>query len=208
MPPFLFSDSDAPSLRAKLGSIRWQSVQGSSMNTAYDIGVATADDIPELLALQAENQVSRGGALSIEFPAIWFENVVREVPIVIARRDGRLVGYLVSSPREAARNYPLIQAKFSAYPAGPDAYSSGPLCIDASDRSRGLAARLFDLQKSLLRGREGVAFIRRDNAASRAAHAKYGFLEVAEFSHLGIEYLVAARAAPAPDGHAESKGER
>ena len=66
----------------------------------YDICIATTEDIPELLALQAQNQVSRGGALSIEFPAVWFEMVVREMPIVIARRDGRLVGYLVLSTPE------------------------------------------------------------------------------------------------------------
>jgi hypothetical protein len=41
----------------------------------YDIRTATADDIPGLLALQAENQISRGGALSIEFPATWFADV-------------------------------------------------------------------------------------------------------------------------------------
>jgi len=45
----------------------------------------------------------------------------------------------------------------------------------------------------LLPGREGVAFIRRDNAASRAAHSKSGFREVAEFSYAGVDYLVAAR---------------
>jgi L-amino acid N-acyltransferase YncA len=162
-------------------------------NAVYEIRIATAEDIPDLLALQSENQISRGGALSIEFPAIWFEHVIREMPIVIARRDRQLVGYLVSSTREATQNFPLIQAKFSAYPAKRGAYNSGPLCIDAKERGHGLAVKLFDLQKSLLVGREGVAFIRRDNAASRAAHAKYGFLEVAEFSHLGVKYLVAAR---------------
>jgi L-amino acid N-acyltransferase YncA len=173
--------------------------RGSNMKAVYDIGVATTEDIPELLVLQAENQVSRGGALSIEFPATWFENVIREMPIVIARRDRQLVGYLVSSSLEATRIYPLIQAMFRAYPAKPGAYSSGPLCIDAKERGQGLVAKLFDLQRSLLLGREGVAFIRRDNAASRAAHAEYGFLEVAEFSHLGVEYLVVARAAEAHD---------
>ena len=57
-------------------------------------------------------------------------------------------------------------------------------------------AKLFDKQRSLLPGREGVAFIRRDNAPSRAAHVKYGFREVAEFSCAGVDYLVAARSAP------------
>ena len=165
-------------------------------DTVYDIRTATADDIPDLLALQADNQIGRGGALSIEFPATWFAAVIRDMPIVIARRDHRLVGFLVSSPKEATQHLPLGQAKFGAYPAGPSAYNSGPLCIAATERGQGLVARLFDMQQSLLPGREGVAFIRLDNAASRAAHAKYGFREVAEFSCAGVDYLVAARTGP------------
>ena len=161
----------------------------------YDLSAATTVDIPELLALQEENQISRGGALSIEFSAEWFGKVMEKMPIVIARRSGRLVGYLVSSTPESTKDYALGQAKFAAYPAKIRAYNSGPLCIDASERGQGLAERLFDMQRSLLPGREGLAFIRRDNAASRAAHAKYGFREVAEFSHDGVDYLVAARTA-------------
>lgn len=134
-------------------------------DAVYDIRIATAEDIPDLLALQAENQVSKGGALSIEFPAVWFEGVIKEMPIVIARRDSRLVGYLVSSSPDATRHLALIQAKFDAYPAKPDAYNSGPLCIVANERGRGLVAKLFEAQRSLLSGREGVAFIRRDNSA-------------------------------------------
>ena len=164
--------------------------------TVYDIRTATTGDIPELLALQADNQIRRGGALSIEFPATWFAGVIRDMPIVIARREHRLVAFLVSSPKEATQHLPLGQAKFRAYPVGPDAYNSGPLCIAATERGQGLVAKLFDMQRSLLPGREGVAFIRRDNAASRAAHAKYGFREVADFSHAGVDYLVAARTAP------------
>ena len=164
----------------------------SERDSAYEIGVATAADIPELLELQAKNQISQGGALSIEFPADWYERVLGEMPVVIARLDGRLVGFLVSSSPEATEHFALVQAKFGAYPARPGAYNSGPLCLATEVRGRGLVARLFEMQRSLLIGREGVAFIRRDNSASRAAHVKYGFREVAEFSHSGIEYLVAA----------------
>jgi predicted GNAT superfamily acetyltransferase len=160
-------------------------------DSVYDIRVATAEDIPELLALQAENQISRGGALSIEFPAVWYEGVVRDMPIVIARRDGSLAGFLVSCSPEATQHLALISS--AAYPAGPDAYNSGPLCIAAKERGHGLAAKLFNAQRSLLPGREGVALIRRGNSASRAAHAKYGFCEVAEFSRSEVEYLVVAR---------------
>lgn len=158
----------------------------------YELGVATAEDVPELLALQAKNLIDRGGSLSIEFSADWYERVVREMPIVVARRDGRLAGYLVSSSPEATHDLAIVRAKFDAYPAGPDAYNSGPLCVAAEDRGQGVVTRLFEMQRSLLPGREGVAFIRRDNSASRAAHARYGFREVAEFTHLGVAYLVAA----------------
>ena len=162
----------------------------------YDIRTAVVDDIPELLALQAENQISRGGALSIEFPAAWFADVIRDMPIVTAWREHRLVGFLVSSPRGATQHLPLGQAKFRAYPAETNAYNSGPLCIAATERGQGLVTKLFDMQGLLLPGREGVAFVRRDNAASRTAHGKNGFREVAEFSHADVAYLVAARTAP------------
>jgi L-amino acid N-acyltransferase YncA len=158
----------------------------------YLISVAVPDDIPEILALQSENQVSRGGTLSVEFPAQWFENAIKDFPIVVARRAGRLAGYLVSSAPASTQHLPLPQAKQRAYPGGAGAYNSGPLCIAASERGRGLVAQLFEMQRSLLPGREGIAFIRRDNAASRAVHARYGFCEVAEFSHAGVEYLVAS----------------
>jgi predicted GNAT superfamily acetyltransferase len=115
---------------------------------------------------------------------------MKDMPVVLARCDGRLVGFLVSSSQAATRNLALPQAKYRAYPASPEAYNSGPLCIAASARGHGLVAKLFQMQRSLLPEREGVAFIRRDNVASRAVHAKYGFREVAEFTHVAVEYLV------------------
>src|SRR3954463_1955197 len=136
--------------------------------TVYDVRPATDYDIPELLALQAHNQISRGGALSIEFPATWFADVIRDMSIVTAWRENRLVGFLVSSPKEATKDFPLSQAKFDAYATKANAYNSGPLCVADAERGQGLAAKLFDMQGSLLPGREGVAFIRRDNALSRA----------------------------------------
>ena len=102
--------------------------------TVYDIRAATVDDIPELLALQRENQVSRGGALSMEFPATWFADAIREMPIVTAWREHRLVGFLVSSPKRATQDFPLSQAKFDAYPTDSNAYNSGPICIADGER--------------------------------------------------------------------------
>jgi predicted GNAT superfamily acetyltransferase len=166
--------------------------QPDPQDNAYEIRAARSDDVPDIVALQAENQIAKGGWLSVEFPAAWFERAVNDLPVVIARRGSRLAGYLVSSSRAATRGVALSQAKLLAYSAAPDAYNSGPLCIAASERGRGLSKRLFDLQRFLLPGREAVAFIRQDNNASRSVHLQNGFLEVAQFSHNGVDYVVAA----------------
>ena len=74
-----------------------------------EIALATVEDIPGILALQTVNLRSNGGALSIEFSKDWFERVLSEMPIIVARRNGFIVGYLVSSPLFVAANEPLIE---------------------------------------------------------------------------------------------------
>lgn len=159
----------------------------------YEVQVATPSDIADILALQAANLIRNGGSLSVEFPAEWFEMIMREMPLVIARRDGALVDYLVASSREHARGQPLTEAKFAAYRGAEDAYNAGPLCVAASERGRGLALLLMDAQRRHLPGRQGVAFVRSDNTASRGTHAKAGYRETAAFMHAGIAYVVVAR---------------
>jgi L-amino acid N-acyltransferase YncA len=166
----------------------------SSDPSEYAISVASREDLPQLLALQKADLVANGGSLSIEFPSDWFERSMEEMPIIVAKRGGQLVGYLVPSSRTATRHLALPEAKFRAYPAAPDAYNSGPLCIASSDRGRGLAAMLLGALGARLPSREAATFIRRDNASSRAAHLKVGFQEVAEFSHAGVDYVVAVHA--------------
>jgi L-amino acid N-acyltransferase YncA len=166
---------------------------GDSRADGCDVRIATLSDIPDILALQEANLASNGGSLSAAFPADWFEMVIREMPVMIARRDGALVGYLVASSREHARGQPLTAAKFAAYPGAADAYNAGPLCIAAVERGRGLAQLLMEAQRRNLPGREGVAFVRFDNGASRATHGRAGYREAATFTHAGVDYVVVAR---------------
>jgi hypothetical protein len=156
----------------------------------YAIGLASREDIPELLALQEENLGAHGGTLSVRLTSEWFERSLQGMPIILGRRSGRLVGYLVSSSRSATAHLALPQAKFRAYHAGPDAYNSGPLCIAVSERGRGLAGMLFRALHERLPGREAVTFVRRDNTASRNAHAKACFREVSRFAYAGVDYIV------------------
>jgi L-amino acid N-acyltransferase YncA len=157
-----------------------------------EIDLATPDDIPGIVALQNANLRANGGALSIEFSGDWFERVLSEMPIVVARRDGRVVGYLVSSPLSVAANAPIIQAKLRAYPGSGNPYNHGPVCIAKEERNQGLISRMFEALRERLTGREGIAFVRRDNAASLSAHAKLGMRQVAEFTHDGVAYVVVA----------------
>jgi len=158
----------------------------------YEITLATVDDIPGIVALQGANLISSGGFLSIEFSSDWFERVLSEMPIIAARKDGRIVGYLVSSPLSVAADAPIIQAKLRAYPGSGNPYNHGPVCIAKEERNQGLISRMFEALRDRLKGREGIAFVRRDNAASLAAHAKLGMRQVAEFTHDGVAYVVFA----------------
>jgi L-amino acid N-acyltransferase YncA len=166
-------------------------VTDKSPHADYVIGPASREDVPALLQLQEANLAGTGGALSMQFSSEWFESSMDEMPIIVAKRDGALVGYLVSSLRSATRHLALAEAKYRAYPVRSDTYNSGPLCVAASERGRGLAPRLFQAMRAQLPGREAVTFIRRDNSSSRSLHLKLGFREVAEFTYGSVDYLVA-----------------
>ena len=51
---------------------------------------------------------------------------------------------------------------------------------------------MFAALRTRLPGREGVLFVRRDNAVSLRAHARMGMREVAAFTHGGAEMAVLA----------------
>jgi hypothetical protein len=99
------------------------------------------------------------------------------------QHEERIVGYLVSSPLSAYADVPVVQAMLAVYRGAPGAYVYGPICVEETERGRGLAGAMFAELRARLPGREGVLFIRRDNAASLKAHARMGMREVAEFTH-------------------------
>jgi L-amino acid N-acyltransferase YncA len=158
----------------------------------YEIARACAKDIPEILELQQANLAANGGSLSVQFSSEWFESTMADMPIIVARHEGQLVAYLVSSSPAATRNVTLSQAKFRAYPPQPQSYNYGPICISTSERGQGLAATMFEQLRAQLPGHEAVGFIRCDNSASLRAHAKLGLKQVARFSEAGIDYVVIA----------------
>ncbi len=156
------------------------------------IARATHHDIDGILALQEENLPERGGLLSARLPRGWLVAALDDMPVIVARRAGRVVGYLVSASRAAVAGVPVIAAMLHAYPGAADAYVYGPVCVATDERGRGLAAAMFAALRVLLPGREGILFIRTGNEASLRAHARMGMRQVAGFEHDGVRFVAFA----------------
>ena len=96
------------------------------MIAGYEIAVAIPPDIPGLLALQDANQPDRDGILSARFPHEWIQAAIANEAIVVARRDDKIAGYVVSGELSAQAHVPVVQAMLRAYAPPPNSYLYGP----------------------------------------------------------------------------------
>lgn len=160
------------------------------MTTRVNIGTATEADLDGIVELQAANQPDRGGMLSASLPRSRIAELIRGRPLIVARRSGRVVAFLMNSTREMNDDVPIIRAMLEAYPGTAGAYVYGPICVTEEERGKGLAQAMFTELRRVERGREGILFIRRDNPASLRAHTKMGMREVAGFVFGGTEYVI------------------
>lgn len=147
------------------------------------IKVAIAADLKGILKLQAENQTSQGGSLSAELKPEQVEEMMSDMPQIVAVADEEVVGFLLTTSQVVSqkRNIPIVDAMFRSYIGGVDAYVYGPVCVSRTQRGKGLAQLMF---KELLRqepNREGILFIKSDNEASLRAHEKMGISKVSSF---------------------------
>src|SRR5262249_15835020 len=90
-----------------------------------EIALATRDDIAGVLNLQEQNLLGRGGLLSVRLPGAFIEAALDDLPQIVARRDGKIVGYLLAGSRGIQAHTPIVQAMFRAYPGSHDAYVYG-----------------------------------------------------------------------------------
>ena len=125
---------------------------------------------------------------------------MKEMPLVIARRDGNVVGYVVAASLAAKLHIPIMQAMVRAFPAPPDCYIWGPICIAAAERGKGLAGALFNHMRANLPGRSAMTFVRADNAASLRAHQKMGMRGLGRFTSEGVFYVALVYPTEQQDG--------
>ncbi|MGH6991146.1 MAG: GNAT family N-acetyltransferase [Stellaceae bacterium] len=165
------------------------------MTSDYDIAPAMPEDIPGILALQEANLPGHGGSLSVRLPADWFERAMQAMPLVVARRDGAVVGYVVATSLAAQMHIPIVQAMAAKFPPPAGCFIQGPVCVAASERGKGLAGLMFKELCAQLPGQSAITFIRSDNAPSLRAHEKVGMHILGEFENGGERYT-ALRYAP------------
>jgi L-amino acid N-acyltransferase YncA len=160
------------------------------MNTNYETGLATSHDIPAILAMQDLNLHENGGGLSVRQTADWFERTMLEMPIVVARREGVVVGYALATTIQAKSHVGIVQTMLRTFPAPPNCYLYGPVCVAESERGKGLAAMMYHEMRKRLPGRTAMSFVRSDNVQSLRANRKMGKSELGDFLHSGVHYIV------------------
>jgi len=159
------------------------------MTIGYEISLARPDDIPGILALQELNLIERGGGLSVRQTADWFGDAIGEKSLVVGRRDGRVVGYVVGTSAAAKTHVTIIQTMLRTFPPPPDCYLYGPVCVAEAERGNGLAASLFEELQTQMNGRPLMTFVRADNLPSLRAHAKMGMRELGTFDCEGVTHV-------------------
>jgi predicted GNAT superfamily acetyltransferase len=160
----------------------------------YEIGLATPDDISGILALQEPNLIERGGGLSVRLTADWFRTAIVEKSVVVARRRGKVAGYVLGTSLAAKAHVAIIQTMLRTFPAPPNCYLYGPVCVAEAERGKGLAAALFEALRTHMGDRPTMTFVRADNAPSLRAHRKMGMHELGTFMSNGVAHIALAYA--------------
>src|SRR6478735_7624423 len=117
-----------------------------------EIALATRGDIVGILDLQEQNLLGRGGLLSVRLPGAFIEAALDDLPQIVARRDGKIVAYLLAGSRSVHAQTPIIKAMFHAYSGSHDAYIYGPICVAESERGHWVKLRWISPEMALAAG--------------------------------------------------------
>jgi polar amino acid transport system substrate-binding protein len=159
------------------------------MTSSYEIRLACPEDIPGILTVQEPNLPDNGGSLSVRQSADWFKRAILENSIIVGRQAGNVVGYVLGTSIAAKAHVPIVQEMLRVFPAMPDCYLYGPVCVAESERGKGLAGAMFDALQAHMGDRPAMTFVRADNEVSLRAHRKMGMRDLGPFSSGGEAYI-------------------
>jgi predicted GNAT superfamily acetyltransferase len=156
----------------------------------FDIGFLQTTEIAELLDLQRANLAINLDAQTIEsqgfvtfvYAPEAIEKMMQAAPQIVARADGKIIGYALTTTFEAALDNDLMRplAELSKK-LGPLSikpfYFMGQVCVRAGYRGIGVFDALYQEHKDVFKYqfKAVVTEIASDNARSLAAHRRVGF---------------------------------
>ncbi|MFZ7124737.1 MAG: GNAT family N-acetyltransferase [Desulfobacterales bacterium] len=169
------------------------------------------EDLPEILRIQNANLVANlseqekaDGFLLVGFSIQQFEEIHREIPVVVADLGSRLGGYLCGTSIPYSRGIPLLDHMIGLFQTTRFrgrtldrccVFLYGPVCIDRAMRGQGILEGLHDALLRRVAGRYdvGVLFISRNNPRSLNAHTrKLGIEPLKEFEFDGAGFTLLA----------------
>jgi len=159
------------------------------MTADYEIDLARSEDIPGILAVQEPNLPDNGGSLSVRQPAEWFKHAILEKSVIVGRRNGDVVAYVLGTSLAAKAHIPIIQAMLRAFPAPPNCYLYGPVCVVEHERGHGLPGAMFKFLQAHMGGRSAMTFVRADNEPLLRVHRKMGMRELGSFLNNDERYI-------------------
>jgi predicted GNAT superfamily acetyltransferase len=162
--------------------------------THFEIGILEMSEIPALLALQAANNrhvldaqtIQNQGFISFRYTPEQILLKMETAPQIIARADGQLIGYALSTTQAAATRIPdfhPLQALVKQFSENGQAlfqkkiYFMGQICVQATWRGCGVFDALYAAHKAHFSDQYDclVTEIASENKRSLAAHARVGF---------------------------------
>jgi len=156
----------------------------------FSIRVATAADIPAMVALANQNTYQtlsaverRAGFLTGTFTEEAIQLMLHSAPCMVAYSQQELAGFIINSKLAPAAYPPLVQQIIRIMPkltyqnlllSTYNCFFYGPVLVSKKFRGVGLLPRLFFKSKEQLQGKfeMGIAFIDEHNSASYAVHTK------------------------------------
>lgn len=161
------------------------------MNSAHvTFRRACMSDLEAILVLQEKNQLDAGGMLSARLPPSLIAEMIREMPVIVAVSDQRLVGYLLISTPAMNEEVPIVFEMLKVYHADHSTLINGPICVSSHLRGQGIAQGLYQELWRINHGYNYLCFIRRDNDASIRTHLQLGMQEVGTFIFNQAENLI------------------
>jgi GNAT superfamily N-acetyltransferase len=157
--------------------------------------VSSAGEVREILELQAANlpssltpeTIAREGFVTVRHDPSVLQRMNDAAPAIVARADGRVVGYALVMPRDFAVHVPILRPLFEMLETlswrgaslgdNPRWFVMGQICIAAGYRGRGIFDGLYRAMAEAYRDRFDftITEVAARNPRSLRAHARAGF---------------------------------